>query len=930
MSYFIRISFLIVGLLFFTAKSWGQTNDRKLISGNFSQQTWAQFVSEVEAQTHYRFYYDPAQFDSLTVNLQLKEQTLEQALQQLFEGKDFSKGFRFAIDANKRVYLTKEQEIRTALPKGFFDRKERTGADEDTVTATYVVFDKKEKLKAAIESKLYEIGTKTNPIRPGNSNLAGYVRDVDSGEPVIGAAVYIDNPRIGVVTDQFGYYSMTIPRGKQEILVKSIGMKDAKRRVVLYSDGKLDIQIQEDVVPLKEVLIEAEKDVNVAGLQMGLEKLDIKTMKQVPTAFGEGDILKVILTLPGVKSVGEGSTGFNVRGGSTDQNLILFNDATIYNPSHLFGFFSAFNPDVLKNVELYKSSIPSKYGGRLASVLEVTTREGNKKKIAGAGGIGLMTGRLTLEGPIIKDKTSFILGGRTTYSDWILKNLDNKGLRNSHASFYDVNLHISHEFNEKNSLYLSAYLSKDGFKLNSDTLYNYKNQNATLKWKHVFNNQLYGVLTSGFSRYQYSVTSDKNPVNAYTLDFDLSQTNLKADFNYFPNSKHTIDFGFSSIFYKLFPGSYQPNGTASLVKPDVVPAEQALESALYIGDRYDVSALLSLSFGLRYSLFNYLGPQNVATYASGLPKETSNVQGTTPYASGAVIKTYHGPEYRVSARYALNEKSSVKLSFNSLRQYIHMLSNTTAISPTDIWKLSDSHIQPQLGNQVSLGLYKNFKANTIETSLEVYYKKLDNYLDYKSGDSLILNHHIEAAVINTRGKSYGVELMVKKLSGKLNGWISYTYSRSLRQMNDVTSTELINHGQFYPSNFDKPHDFTMIGNYRFSRRFSISLNFTYSTGRPITLPLAKYTIGGSERVYYSDRNQYRIPDYYRADLSMNFEGNHRVKKLAHSSWTFAIYNLTGRKNAYSVYFTSDKGMIKGHQLSIFGQPIPTITYNFRF
>ena len=707
-------------------------------------------------------------------------------------------------------------------------------------------------------------------------------------------------------------------------------MKEVRRQIALHADGKLNVEMQEDVRPLKEVVVEAEKLKNVSGLVMGVEKLDIRTVKQVPTAFGEADVLKVVLTLPGVKSVGESSTGLNVRGGATDQNLILFNDATIYNPSHLFGFFSAFNPDAIKSVELYKNSLPAKYGGRLASVLEITGREGNKKEFAGSGGIGLISGRLTLEGPIVKDKTSFLVGGRTTYSDWLLKALPNKNMQNSRASFYDFNTTISHEINEKNSLLLSGYLSEDNFKLGTDTLYNYHNQNVSLRWNHVFNTRLYGVVTGGYSGYNYNVTGDKNPVNAFELGYDLSQANIKADLSYYPNPKHVVDMGASSILYRTKPGSFKPLGSESLVEPDVLEQERALETAFYVSDQYEVNERLSVSAGIRYSIFSALGAKNVYEYASGVAKSENTIIDTVAYGSGDFIKTYHGPEYRLSLRYNLTSDMSVKLGYNRTRQYLHTLTNTAMVSPTDVWKLSDRHIRPQVGDQYSIGIFRNFRNNTVEASVETYYKSMRDFLDYRSGAQLILNHHIETDVINSMGKAYGVEAMLKKNTGKLNGWVSYTYSRSLVKTSDATSSEVINNGKYYPSNFDKPHDLTLVGNYRFSRRFSTSFNFTYSTGRPITVPLATYELGGVKRVYYSDRNQFRIPDYYRADVGLNIEGNHKVRKLAHSSWTVSVYNLTGRKNPYSVYFISEDSKIKGYKLSIFGQPIPTVTYNFKF
>jgi acylphosphatase len=926
MSYLYRISFSLLVLLSVVCRAWGQAGTGQFISGEFTGVSFRQFVEQVESKTDYHFFYDNKLTDSLKVTLTVQNQSLQTVLQQVFKNTEFF----FAIDGQRRVFITYGRVIQTELPSDFFDRTKESTEENTTAIADNSEQVKKEQIAATFENKLIEIGPKTNDTKTGKANLAGHVRNLSSGEPVVGAILYIENPRIGVTTDQFGYYSITLPRGRHELKIKCIGMKDTKRQLMLYADGKLNIELQDDVIPLREVVIEAEKDVNVKGMQMGLERLDIKTIRQVPTAFGEADLLKVVLTLPGVKSVGENSTGLNVRGGATSQNLILYNDAVIYNPSHLFGFFSAFNPDMVKNVELYKSGVPARYGGRLSSVLDVTSREGNKKKFGGSGGIGLITGRLTLEGPIIKDKTSFLIGARSTYSDWLLKRLRNAQFKNSAASFYDLNAHVSHDFNERNSLYITGYLSKDKFALNSDTLYSYNNQALTLKWKHVFNNKLYGVATSSYSRYTYAVSSDQNPVNAFDLKFDINQSNLKADFSYFLNPKHTLDFGASTIFYKSFPANFQPHGPESLIAPFVVQPEQALESGFYLSDRFDVSQRLSITVGLRYSLYTYLGPKDVYVYPPGVSKEETSIRDTLSYSSGKGISTYHGPEYRLSARYSLSDNASVKVSYNRMRQYIHMLSNTAVISPTDIWKLSDPNIKPQVGDQYSIGFYKNLKNNTIETSIEGYYKTIDHFMDYKSGAELILNKHIETDVINTEGLAYGVELMVKKLTGRVNGWVSYTYSRSLLRMRDPVSVEVINKGKYYPSNYDKPHDFTFIGNYRFNKRFSTSVNFTYSTGRPITLPLGKYDMIGSKRVYYSERNQERIPDYIRADFSMNIEGSHKVKKLSHSSWTIAVYNLLGRKNAYSIFFKTENGAIKGYKLSIFGQPIPTITYNFKF
>ncbi|GAA4350983.1 carboxypeptidase-like regulatory domain-containing protein [Hymenobacter saemangeumensis] len=911
------------GLLLFHLASYGQQTE-KLVSGNFTHVPFEQFARQLEIQTNLRLYYDPATVDSLYVTLQASERPVREVLAQALR----NTALRFVIDDENRAFVYRGNADPT-LPDYFLRQATAAElaarAEEPAATPA----PGKTRSLAGAASKVHEVGP---PGKPGaRATLAGYVRELKNGEPVIGAAVYVESPNVGASTNQFGYFSLTLPPGRYELKVRGVGIKSTRRQVLLRSSGKLDIDVEEDIVPLKEVIVEAEKDKNVSSTQMGLERLDIKTMRQVPTAFGETDILRVVLTLPGVKSVGEGSTGLNVRGGATDQNLILFNDATLYNPSHLFGFFSAFNPDILQSVELYKSAIPAKYGGRLSSVLDISTREGNKKKFSGAGGIGPLTSRLTLEGPIVKDKSAFIVSGRASYSDWLLRQLPNRSFQQSSASFYDVTAHLSHQLSEKDALYATGYLSRDRFRLASDTTYQYLNQSASLKWRHHFTNQLSGVLTGTFSHYDYDISSTQNAVNASRLQYSIDQSGLRADFSYFPNGKHTVEFGASALHYNIAPGSLTPVGEESLVKANVLAREQAVESAAYVSDRIELSPRLSLSLGLRYSLFHALGPREVYQYAAGEPRTEANIIDTLRYAPGKVLATYHGPEYRASARYSLTDNSSVKASYNRTRQYIHQLSNTASVSPADIWKLSDAQVKPQVGDQFSLGYYRNFKANTIETSVEAYYKDTRDFVDYKGGATLLLNRHIETDIINAEGKAYGVELFVKKLTGKLNGWISYTYSRSLVRANGGTgSSELINGGRYYASNFDKPHDVTLASNYRFNRRFSASLNFNYSTGRPITLPLAKYNVGNSTRVFYSDRNAYRVPDYYRVDLAFNIEGSHKAKKLAHSSWTVGVYNLTGRRNPYSVYFKSENGQIKGYQLSIFGQPIPTVTYNFKF
>jgi hypothetical protein len=912
-------------LLLLADRSLAQSNEREKVTLDWKGTSIIEILNEMEKQTGYRFFYDTADFDSTRTDIKVMRQPFYTVLDEILSGT----GITYSIDRYRHVFVGKGEAIHTGVTAGPFGRP----ADDRSAAATDTIRDYLEDIGktpgATLENKLYVIGEKSSAPGSGFVNVAGYARDSKTGEPVAGASIYVEKPRRGTTTDQYGYYSLSLPHGRQILNIQSIGMRDTRRLINVYGDGKMNIDLQTQVLTLKKVYVSAEKASNIKRTEMGVQKIDIKTIKQVPVIFGEADVLRVVMTLPGVKTVGEASTGLNVRGGSADQNLILFNDATIYNTAHFFGMFSAFNPEVVKDVELYKSSIPAKFGGRLSSVLDINSREGNKKEFTGSAGIGLLTSRVNIEGPIVKDKTSFILGGRTTYANWLLAQLPNQ-YKHSRASFYDVNLNISHEINKKNNLYLTGYLSQDHFNLNNDTTYGYGNKNVSLKWKHIFNNKLYSLITGGYDRYQYSISSDENPVNAYKLGFNINQLYFKTHFNYFLSSSHTLEFGVSSLRYKLHPGSYQPRGKPSLVAPDTLQAEQALESAVYLSDRYLITNLLSLEAGLRYSLYNYLGPGQVNNYVPGQPITTENRISTTNYGSGSFIKTYGGPEYRLSARYVLTENLSVKAGYNTQRQYIHSLSNTTAMAPTDIWKLSDPNIRPQHGDQVSLGLYQNFKSNTIETSIEVYYKRIEDYLDYKSGAQLIMNHHIETDVLQTRGKAYGVELLVKKQTGKINGWFSYTWSRTLLRQDDPNAGEIINGGHYYPANYDKPNDLTLVGNYRFSHRFSFSLNSTYSTGRPITLPIGVYSYAGSLRTLYADRNAYRIPDYFRTDISLNIDGNHRLHQKTHNSWTFGVYNLTGRKNPYSVYYVSENGLVNGYKLSIFGSAIPYVNFNIRF
>jgi hypothetical protein len=887
-----------------------------LISLNLSHGSFADMVKEVERQTTYQFFFDRADVEDMDISIDAKDQTIDSILELVF----VSTRFQYVIDPSGNIIITKDKAIVSTWEQKIPDSQ---------LPEAYEPLIDDGKAELFKTRKVYTIGHSTAKPAPGKVIVSGHIKTT-AGIPVELASVAVQDTPYGAITDSTGYYSLSLSPGSYKIQVSSIGMKATQRNIRVYSTGILNVELEVEVTNLQEVVVTGDRASNRNGLQMGMELLSAQTLKYIPTTFGETDVLKAVLTLPGVKTVGEASSGFNVRGGSTDQNLILLNESTVFNPFHFFGFFSSFNAESIQDVELYKSMIPARYGGRLSSVLRIATNKGDKQKYHGSAGLGVVTSRLTVEGPILKDKTSFLFGGRTTYSDWIFQVLpESSGYKDTKASFYDLNLTLDHQINSSSSLTFSGYMSRDQSNLNTDTSYTYSNRNFSLQWARDAHEKLSSMITIGHDHYDYGNQSTSDPISAYTLKFSIDQTVLKANFFYRASAKHKIEFGLNSIYYTLHPGSLQPNNENSLIAPSTVPTEQALESAVYISDQFDLSPKLSFESGFRYSLYNYLGPGEIHNYAEGLPKTNDNRVSTTDYSSNENIKTYHGPEWRLSTRYLISPKLSVKAGYSTTRQYLHMLSNTVAIAPTDIWKLSDPNIRPQFARQYTVGFYMN-QLRKWESSIEVYQKEIDNYLDYRSGAILVMNPAVETEVLSSHGKGYGIEFVLKKPLGNLNGWLSYTYSRILIKTDDQNAGESINGGKYYPASYDKPHDFNFTGNYKFTRRVSFSLNVNYSTGRPVTIPIGVFSFGGSQKTLYAARNSYRIPDYFRMDLAFNIEGNHKIRQLLHSSWTFGIYNLTGRNNPYSIYFTSEGGIIKGYKLSIFGALIPFINYNIKF
>lgn len=760
-----------------------------------------------------------------------------------------------------------------------------------------------ESTQATFQNKIYEIGDRKEG-RKGKAFVHGYVRDAVSGEPVIGAAVHTPDGTAYAVTDSYGFYRLQLPIGDNVLKFNGYSLEELELNLLVNDDGGLDVAMKEMVTTLTGAIVSAEGVSHHRDSRMGIEKVRMNTIRKIPTAFGEADVLKAVLTLPGVKTVGEASSGFNVRGGSVDQNLILMNDGTIFNPSHMFGIFSAFNPDIVSEMELYKSSIPAEFGGRISSVLDVRSKEGNSKKISGTLGLGLLTSSFSLEGPIIKDKTTFIIGGRTTYSDWMLNYLpENSGYSGGSASFYDVNFGLSHKFNERNDLHLNAYASNDQFSFSTDTTFHYSNFNASMKFRSQLSQKLTMAIVGGVDSYG-NVLDDKTYGNgAFSLSTDVSQAYGKLTFDHQVNDHHKLSYGGQGISYLMNPGIMTPYGEESTIQETALDEETAIEASLFASESWSPgSKKLAFELGTRLNMF--IMPEG------------------DPYRSA---------DMRLSGKYSFLDNLSIKAGLNTMHQNIHMITNSSSISPMDTWKLSDERIRPQSGWQGAGGLYWTIADNKVDLSLEGYWKEMYHYLDYKSGAQLSMNPNLADDLVETQGKAYGVEFMLRKNIGKLNGWVSYTWSRAFLKETEDRGSETINNGNWYCAPHDKPHDVKLVGNYKFTHRYSMSVNVDYSTGRPVTIPIAKYWYDGGWRLAYSERNGRRIPDYFRMDLAFNIEPSHYLRKLTHMTVTFGVYNVTGRKNAYSIYYTSSGGTnINGYKISVFATQIPYINLNMKF
>ncbi len=905
------LTLLLVSFLFRTLDAQQEFK----ITWDYSSQSFAEFVSKAESLYGLRFFYKDEWVNDLRPGNFPGSNSISELLDNIFRGKSLY----YFIDRSGNIIITKDFAVRIS--------NVQTAADQNYMAPTE--FYESGVSEKYSENVFVDIGNPADKYKQGIVSVSGYITNRDTKEPVSGVTIFEQKLSTGTVSNQYGFYTINLPRGVHLLQFSFIGMKEKQININLYGQGELNVEMNSMLIPLMETTVSAQKNVIFQRFEVGVEKVNINSFRLSPTSMGEADIIKSVLLLPGVQAVGEGSAGFNVRGGSADQNLILLYNAPVYNSSHFFGFFSAVNPDIIRDVTLYKGGIPARFGGRISSVLDITSKDGNRKEFAGNAGISPVTTHFMVEGPIKKDTLTYILTGRTTYSNWVLKMIDNKALKRSRASFYDFNARVTYDINKNNKIDISSYLSHDAFKFNSDTVYAYDNNLVALRWRHFFNSRFFSVLSVNNSGYHYDISSNNNISEGFKLTHRINSTGFSADFNWYLG-RNEINYGLNLTHYVISPGNYIPYGDSSLVEPKYIEKEKAFETGLYIEDKFVVTDYLSVNAGIRLSSFHDLGPKSLLFYDPEFSKSAASVVDTVIYGSGKFYKSYAGPELRLSLNFRTSLKSSFKINYNRTRQYLHLLTNTTSISPSDTWKLSDYYLKPEIGDQFAIGFYQMLFGSSIETSAEIYYKEIRNVVDYKGGTRLIMNENVEKDLIPARGKAYGVELLLKKQEGRIRWSVGYTYARTFLKSLGKFSDEIINNGTWFPANYDKPNDLSATFNFLFSRRFSFSSNYTWSTGRPITYPVASYYMGDILLTHYSDRNKYRIPDYMRLDISLKLSGNLRSNKIANPNWVFSIYNVLGRQNVYSIYFKNENNIIKGYKLSVFGQAIPSLSFNFDF
>ncbi len=898
----LRVFFLHAFLLL-SLSGVTQSITEHTLNGSEQGKSLSSFLRELEGDNVGQCYFLSRWINHLSFQSSYQGQTLGKALDDIFHGSDLN-----YIEMYSNILVIVKDPSQSIARKKTLE--------------TAVQQNKK------IEARfLGEAGVDT----PDEIKISGKVVDANTGQPLPGTNIRLMDSKAGTTSDAGGNYELMLSPGAHVLSFSFVDYEEKLIDLVAFTNGEVNLEMEEKPLFLEEVLIQDRAAREVATSKIGLTQLMIGELKRAPAMMGEADLVKQVQTLPGVTTVGEAAAGYNVRGGSVDQNLILYDGMPVFNSSHVFGFFSTFNAQAIRDVYFFKGGIPAEYGGRASSVLDIRSKDGDFNKWTGSGGIGLVAGNIDINGPLKKEKTSIATSFRSTYSNWLVNSIrtDYADLRNSTVFFYDGTLKLTHLLNEKTRLSFTGYMSKDAFRLLGDTTFSWKNLQGSLRVDHQFASAMSSEFHVGWSQYGYEVENN-NYLTASVLSYQINSVTLRAGFNY-RHGHHKYNFGWQFMSYGFNPGSLKPNSPVSNARNLALDRQYAVENALYISDDFSMTDRLFLEAGLRIPIFTTFGPASVKLYLANAPREVTGIYDTLEVGRWKAVKTHVGIEPRISMRWMVTPGSSVKMGYNRMFQFLHLVTNATAVTPVDIWQPSGYYFKPQIADQVSIGYFKDFGSRKYAFAIEGYYKFVKNILDFKDGAQLILNEHLETELLQGNGTSHGIETLISKNEGRLTGSLNYTYSRTFRKISGYFPGESINNGIRYPANFDQPHIVNFSWKYELSRRHFFTGNFTYHAGRPVTIPLSVFQFENTSAAFFSGRNQYRIPDYHRMDLALVIEGNHKRNQKIKGTWVFSVYNLYARKNPYSIFFRTDSnGIPKPYQLSIIGTIFPSINYSFKF
>jgi outer membrane receptor protein involved in Fe transport len=907
-----RTLFLFIILAFSIQLKAG--NPKQIIACNYNNVSFDDFVNDIFAKTNVKIYYKTEWIKNKNVTLVSDSISVESAVKLAIENMNL----KVSIWQNQ-IVLTPLRPLLNSIPD--YEASNSVASSEETNSNSKFI-----KTQSANTMTEITLGQKQNiQFNRQKAQVRVKIIDNETKESLAGATLFIDELKTGAASDYNGFAEIYVYPGKYHFSMEFLGFKKRNFFITVNSSGNFTAELYKSGIELSEVSVFGDR---MMERSPGIEKIRTQVVKQLPAMLGEVDLLKISEMLPGIVSVGEGSSGVNVRGGSYDQNAFYINKIPLFNTSHLLGFSSAFNPDIIKDFTIYKGYIPTMYGGHLTSVFDIETRKGNLDHFTAHGGVSPLASNIVIEAPIKKEVASIILSARTSYSDWILSRIKDPIISTSHANFNDLSGEFSFN-NEKNQFNIFLYHSHDYFALGELTEYQYDNSGLSMVLKHKYSEKLTAEYSIAGSLYNFSTIEKSEISAAYIQKFYINENNLQADYNYQFNDKQNLNFGFTGTFDHVNRGTVLPYGFSSLLSPVILGHEQGAEAALYISDIYKILPWLELTAGLRTSVYSALGPKTIYTYIENQPKTIKNISDSILYKQFQPIKSYFFPEVRAALQIKTDKKGTIKLAFNQMHQNLFMLNTTVAISPNSQWKLADYHLRPSTGNQISFGIFRDFPDLELETSVEFYLSKTHNYTEFKDGADFLNTPIVETSVLQGNQRAYGIEMMIKKHGKLIDGWISYTYSRSLITVDGVYDWQKINDGNEYPAIHDIPNSFHTVLNYHIKKRVTLSSTLNYQTGKPVTFPVAAYFVNNNSYIDYSARNAYRIPDYFRIDLSLSIEGNLRKNKFIHSSWLFSIYNLTGRDNAYSVFFKSYQGLLQAYQYSVISIPVFTASWVFK-